>query len=496
MKRKIFLYIAILLSFMLFIPACSKFSVIDQAARNLSHYDIEAFYNSTEHTVSGKLELSFTNNFSEPLTSLVFSLWANAFTEQATYGPVSATNANKAYPNGKSYGGIAISDATVNNAAVQHIVGGQDNTSLTLPLANTIYQNQKATITLNFVSTLPNANLRFGYGENTVNITGFYPVLAVYEAGGWVANPYSSNGDPFYTNCANFDVKFTHDSAFTIAHTGSQLSQTEHQGTTKHHLQAKAVRDFAIILSKEFSMLQAKQNDVTILYYYFADTLPETSLAVACDSIKTFSSLFGAYPYPVLSVVQTNFVHGGMEFPQLVMISNTLASREQQNEVIAHEIAHQWWYGLVGSNAFAHGWMDEGLTEFSTALFFEKNPQYNTTKQQIITRANSSYLLFVDVYTEVFGTVDTSMDRPLNSYRTEPEYVYVAYVKSLLMYDNLFELIGEKKFLKALQTLVKERSFQNITPAIMIATFQKASHVKLESFFNSWISGKVAIVGK
>lgn len=494
MKKKYSILLVLLFVAIFFVPACSKASILENTAKHLSTYNIEAFYNKEEHTVSGKVELLFVNHFATPLSELVFSLSANGYSQNATFKPVSAANIQKTYPNGISYGGITVNDVTVNSVAIEPVLGGQDNTSLTLPLNETIYEKDRAKICLNFIAQLPNANLRFGYGLNTINITGFFPILAVHTSNGWQANPYSSNGDPFFSECANYDVTFVHDSSFVLASTGSQILKQEFNGTTTQFIKARAVRDFALVLSKEFQVLEQKVNDTQIKYYYFNDANPEQSLHIACQSIQTFEKLFGDYPYPILSVVQANFLHGGMEYPQLVMISNELKTREEQNEVIVHEIAHQWWYGLVGSDAFSYGWMDEGLTEFSTALFFDKNPEYNVTREQMVQNANKSYALFLDVYTEVFGKIDTSMNRKLNDYKTEPEYVYVAYVKSMLMYDSLYELIGEKKFLTALQNLKKDKQFQNIQPEDMIAYFQQSNRTNLENFFASWINGDVMVI--
>jgi len=55
---------------------------------------------------------------------------------------------------------------------------------------------------------LPNINHRFGYGDNTVNFGNFYPVACVYENGkGFIQDLYHSNGDPFYSECSNYEVE-------------------------------------------------------------------------------------------------------------------------------------------------------------------------------------------------------------------------------------------------------------------------------------------------
>jgi aminopeptidase N len=65
-----------------------------------------------------------------------------------------------------------------------------------------------------------------------------------------------------------------------------------------------------------------------------------------------------------------------MEYPALVMISDNIGEHISYEEVIVHEVAHQWWYSLVGNDQINYGFLDEGLTEYSTILFFENNPEY------------------------------------------------------------------------------------------------------------------------
>ena len=148
-------------------------------------------------------------------------------------------------------------------------------------------------------------------------------------------------------------------------------------------------------------------------------------------------------------VVEASFVHGGMEFPNLVLISDSLGSYETYTTVIIHEIAHQWWYGIVGNDQYNYGWLDEGLAEFSTALFYDKNPSYNVTREQITFRNQSNFKVFEKIYTNVLGEIGTSFNRALNEFDNEQEYVYTAYVKAYLMHDTLYELLGAKNMKNA-----------------------------------------------
>ena len=144
------------------------------------------------------------------------------------------------------------------------------------------------------------------------------------------------------------------------------------------------MRDFAAVLSKKFEVKKEKVGATEVAYYYYDDEQADASFNTAVKALKTFNEMIGKYPYKTLSVVKTNFVHGGMEYPNLVYISENLNNYEDYTNVIVHEIAHQWWYGVVGNNAYANGWMDEGLTEYTTALFYEFNKEYNIKKDDVI----------------------------------------------------------------------------------------------------------------
>lgn len=497
-------------------------SDLDKEESKLSSYTIDIDFNDEEKTLSCSENVSYVNKTNTALNHLCFHLYPNAFREGAKASVVSLSDFIKAYPNGKSYGNIKIENVSVLNSTAtsanifsieqptyseiaktlntspidenQYFVGGEDENILYVILKTPLYPNEKVDIKINFTVTLPNINHRFGYGNNTINIANFYPIACVFNNGDFDKSLYNSNGDPFYSDMANYFVNLKVPKSYVVSNTGNVVSKDEIDNKNLLNIEAKVVRDFAIVMSKEFKIMSETVGETQVKYFYYSDENSALSLETATKALKFFSDYIGNYPYKTLSVVQANFVHGGMEFPNLVYISDDVTNVDTYQQVIIHEIAHQWWYNMVGSSAYSYGWLDEGLTEYSTALFYEHHPEYNIKKDTIISNAYSSYNLFVSLAEKVNGKVDTSMSRDLCDYNSDQEYVYVAYVKGMLLFDSLREIIGPKKFQKCIQNYFEEYRFQNVTPDNLIASFEKTSKTNLKNYFDAWISGNVVLL--
>lgn len=494
--RRIMIVFALLIIISTFFAGCSSGGFIAKFSSDVNTYNISIDLDEINKTAQVKQSTIYVNNSQTALDNICFHLYANSFREGVTYKPVSVLYESKAYPNGKSYGGIDITSVRLNNLEAQTTLEGDDNTILNVALKDELYPSESVVIDFEYSLTIPNINHRFGYGDSVINLCNFYPIACVRDKQDFNKSEYHYNGDPFYSDMANYNVEITTFETYSVATTGNVVSCTtnDHETTTK--LEAKAVRDFAIAVSDKFEVLSQKVGNTTVNYYYYNDTNPQTSLQTAVDSLQTFNSLIGEYPYQTLQVVESNFVHGGMEYPNLVLISDCLEKYEDYQNTIIHEIAHQWWYGVVGNNEYDYGWLDEGLTEYTTALFYEQNPSYNLSYDEIMKNANSSYCLFVEVYGDIFGSVDTTMDRKLNEFKTEPEYIYISYVKGTLLFDSLREVLGKKTFNKCLKAYFKTCQGTNATPQDLINVFQSTSLRDLEGFFNSWINGTVVVIPK
>ena len=483
MKRTgIFLLVLITIFSSITLFSCDK-------RENLTSYNLDLTYVEEEHNLYGKMEVNVVNSEEVVFTELKFNTFGNAFREGAKYQPVLPQYIAKAYPNGISYGKMSIDSVKVEGEKVDFYIGGEDLNLLTVPLKNELFPNESVKVEMEFCLSLANVYARTGYYDNTVNLGNFYPVLAVYDNGFYECNYYAI-GDPFYTEVANYTVSITAPTEYLVASSGKLTKTKTERDLTKSSYELKNARDFCLVLSKDYEVLTEKIGDKEVNYYYYDDKSPKTKLETAVKAIKTFSNLFIEYPYQTFSVCQTKFFEGGMKYPGLVYISDNL-DEQSFNEVIVHETAHQWWYGLVGNNQIEYGYLDEGLTEYSVVLFYEQNSEYGIKRETLINICEQNYQTYCTVYDKLFNKVDTSM-RHLKEYKSEYEYVNLSYIKPTIMFDRLRCDIGDKKFFNLLKEYAKDGSYKIVTPSNLISSFSK-SGIEVEGYFNSFINGKVIL---
>ena len=454
----------------------------------LNSYDIYASYDSETQTLDGTVNFSYCNDTDKEIADLKFNLYGNAFRENANFKPVSDAFKTRAYYAGVNYGSMSVTG--VENCAGWN-VGGEDENILTVNLLTPLYPEERVEITISYSLTLAKINHRTGVTKSCVNLGNFYPILCADSKDGFVECPYYYCGDPFLSECANYNVILDLPPEYAAATSGKQISETVEGDRKKCSYTLKNARDFAVVLSDNFNVISQKVGDVEVNYYYTTDQNSQVNLSAAAESLKYFENAFGEYAYPTLSVVSTGFCYGGMEYPALAMISN---EQDSANTVysIVHETAHQWWYAMVGSDQLTNAWQDEGLAEYSTLMFFENNPTYGFTRTGIVNSAKSSYRAYFTVYSQLNGTVNTAMRRNLSEYAGEVEYNNITYNKGLLLFDTLRNSIGDERFLSSLKTYFKRNKFKIASDDEIYGAFI-TSGVDVEGFFDSFIEGKIIL---
>ena len=450
-------------------------------------YDISVVYDG-DGTLSGTERVTYYNDTGDSLSELKFNLYANAYRQDALYKPVSETHRTKAYYNGTSYGNIDI--LTVTGGGSWQVCG-EDENILSVALNGALAAGNSVTLDIEYKITLAEVEHRTGVCKSSVNLGNFYPVLCAYKDGAFYECIYYSDGDPFLSECADYTVTVDMPEGYTCASSGMAAYDKTANGRRICRYELANARDFALVLSDKFNVISREAEGVTVSYYYYDDDNAEAKLTAAADSLSYFTSCFGAYVYPTLAVVQTGFVIGGMEYPALTMINDDLSSDEAILTIV-HENAHQWWYAMVGSNQISDAWQDEGLAEYSTALFFENNSGYPYTLTGLVNSATSAYRAYYTVYNQIFGNADTTMSRSLKDFVSVYEYVNIAYNKSMIMFNYLRQSVGDDKFFGALQSYYDSNIYKIAAPQNLLDCFYSTG-VDLESFFDSFLNGKVVI---
>ena len=467
----------------LMVGSLAGFSGCGEKAAVRPHYSISGEYFPDRQTLKAEMSVTVPNLADAALDHLSFELWANAYRKGAKFSPVSELYREAAYYGGESYGGISVSAL---EGADSFEVCGEDENILSVKLSEPLSQGESVTIGMDFEVTLANVNHRLGVGEHNVNLANFYPVLCARGEEGFLEYVYAQNGDPFVSDCADYEVELTFPSDYEVAFGGEG---TVEMGAGKKTLKSKTegARDVAFVLGKDLKKSETQAAGKTVEYFYFEDEKPETALKAAADSLNCFSELFGEYLYPKYTVVETDFPYGGMEYSALGMISSGLEQGDVP-AVVAHETAHQWWYSMVGSNQFENAWLDEGLAEYSAALFLEAHPEYGVSYQELVRRSENGYRAYFSVKSQISKDQDTNMNRPLTSYSGEYEYRNLAYDKGVILFDRVRSVTGDKKFFSGLKRYCSDYTGKIATPEDLMSCLRPAKELIL-----SFVDGKCVI---
>ncbi len=448
-------------------------------------YEITAEYSPDNHTVAGTVKVEFENKTNEEISALKFNLYPNAYRKDALYRPVSKTFENESYYAGESYGEIVVSSV---NGSKNFEVLGEDENILYAYLERSLFPGDSVVLDIGFVTRLAKVNHRTGVTENTVNLGNFYPSLCGFKEGGFCECVYYSDGDPFYSDCADYKMTLTLPKEYEVAATGTLVDERILESKKVLVMEAVSARDFALVLAEEYRSIAAQVGNTKLVYYYYGDENAKETLQTAEEAFRYFEKSFGDYPYPVYTIAETDFCFGGMEYPCLTMLSADLEGEERQRSIV-HETAHQWWGIAVGSDQIENAWQDEGLAEYSAFLFFDEYEKYGFKREELVTEALKEYRSYYDVYGSVLGRADTRMTRHLKEYLSDYEYRCLSYDKAVVMFDTLRKSVGEEKFSSALRKYYGKNTYKMASVGTLVGSFEKTG-LDVSGFFDSFLLGK------
>jgi aminopeptidase N len=211
-------------------------------------------------------------------------------------------------------------------------------------------------------------------------------------------------------------------------------------------------------------------------------------LQAAENSIRIYNKYFGKYPYKNYSVVQTHF-SAGMEYPNLVFIAESYFSEGKTltslESVIAHETAHQWWYGVVGNDEIDEAWLDESFATYSKRIYFEM--LYGNKTGEDFYKKN-----ILDKYKSKRRNINGKeiILKPLPEFESWADYDPLAYEKGAVMLDTIRSEVGDEKFFEIMRTYYSKNKFKNVKTQDFIDAVESITEKNWQVFFDKWLLDK------
>ena len=498
------------------------------------NYIIDVELDDENHTLKGMEYIDYTNNSPNDLEFLWFHIWPNAYKDNTTAlakqkledGSTSlhyATEEEKGYINGL--------DFKVDGERVKWDYHPEHIDICKLLLNKPLKAGQSIRISTPFFVKIPDAKFsRLGHVEQSYMITQWYPKPAVYDKDGWHPMPYLDQGE-FYSEFGSFDVSITLPSNYTVGATGDLQNKGEIARLNKlaevtdtitkfsndmsfplSDLSTKKLRyiqhnvhDFGWFADKRFHVLKGEvelpnTKEKVTLWTMFTNNeadLWKNSIEYMHDAVYYYSLWNGDYPYKQCTAVDgTISAGGGMEYPNVTVIGESRTAIALE-EVIMHEVGHNWFYGMLASNERDHPWMDEGLNSFDELRYMRlKYPEHNLLNNEI--PHFFTKMLDLKDYTNkniqgelmYFMNAWTGKDQPIELHSckyTGMNYGGIVYSKTAIVFDYLMAYLGEDMMNKCKRTYFEKWKFKHPQPEDLRAVFEEVSGKNLSWFFDNMI---------
>lgn len=481
-------------------------------------YQIRAELDDSLETINGIVTLQYTNNSPFPLDKVYFRLIQNAFQPETDLHHLNL--ANKTQPKYGHYEaqklGTVIHKMSLKGFEIET---GTDQTIVWVHFkkGQTISPGQTVEFEYTFTTFFDEGSLRrrmkkFTHsGVKHFDAVHWYPRICVYDAKfGWHTDQHL--GKEFYGNFGSYDVHITLPSDYIVEATGELQNENEvlpdslyqkikienyalinngkppyrytipRKGLKTWKYYAVNTHDFAFTCDPSYRIGRTYVGPilcVTLAQEQNAHGWQPTTRFLA-EVVRIYSEDFGMYVYPKMVAADAR---DGMEYPMLTLNSGNWPGHQF---VIAHEVAHNWFMGMLGSNETYRAFLDEGFTQFLSTWSLKKfNKIPPTFPIQMDERSlYNGYL--TDALNQSDATLNTHSDDFSSALGHGGGYRHV-YYKTATMLSNLQYVLGDSLFLEAMKHYVAKWKMRHPYPDDFRQAIIEHTQVDLNWFFDQWI---------
>jgi len=402
------------------------------------------------------------------------------------------------YPNLPQYGGeMRIGPVWVDGQRTTTSLRAA-GTSLVVPLATPLPPQASTSISLTFdieIPPQPRGYVLFGESNGIWILPDAYPLLAVHDDSAeltgsdsaWHEEVAPPQSDAVFAEAALYDVTLTLPPSLTLISTGSVIDEKANEaGQHVYHIAGGPLREFAWLASAEYLSAETTASGAVVRSFYLPgdEAAGQSAMHTAAAALRVYGDAFGPYPFGEMAVVEAPLRFYGMEYPGLNLIGIDLYRdrREELENRLAHEIAHQWWYAQVGNDQVNVPWLDEGLAEYSTATYYRD--VYGQARAN--TLINQRWL--VPYQAAVEEGYDAVVNQPSSAFG--PEYEVIVYGKAALFFDAIRQRLGDDTYQAVLQEYLARYRWQVATPDALLHVVKSVSGQDVEDLYSRWILGK------
>ena len=499
-------------------------------------YRIMVTLDDVHHMLRGEVEITYTNNSPNDLDELYLHLWPNAYAGRSTVFNQELLNKGETkfqYADESQYGYIdSLSFKAYHPTTKQELVipslnypNPKSKDVAILKLTQALKRGESLILSTPFREKLPYSFSRGGHYGQSYQVTQWFPKMAMYDQSGWHPHHYTEQSE-YYDNFGNYDVQITLPSNYVVAATGNLMTASENEwlqsligknrnirsdepsSTTYKTIQyvQKNVHDFAWFADKQYIVdrssvvLPGSKRNVDTWTFYLPEhqDVWKNATRMIDSSVYYYSLWVGDYLYSQATAVDGHLLAGGgMEYPNITIIAGNYRTEKSLESVIAHEVGHNWFQGMLGFNESNYPWLDEGFNTYYQNRYMEKRyPNLpDTVKKK---RRLSLSLDMDDVNTKRDATLLTYMHRRHDDQPvclaadafTSMNYGLMVYMKAPFAIKYLALYLGQGAFDQSMQNLFATWNLKHPQPDDVHQSFKEEVPQDLDWFFNSVICSK------
>jgi hypothetical protein len=386
-------------------------------------------------------------------------------------------------------GSTAVSELQVNGQPVTPDYELQDS-AMRVPLPQPLAPGEQAVISMAFAVEVPTEGGgnygTFIFAEDILALAHFYPMIAVYDDEGWNVEIAPPSGDVVYADSSFYLVRVTAPAELTLVASGVAVESSGGEEQQSVTYAAGPMRDFYLVAATDLAVESERVGPITVNSYASSQfkTSNKEVLGYATVALERFNERFGAYPFTEFDVVSTPTQALGVEYPGIIVINNDLYDPETSRfpprvleSTVVHEVAHQWFYSIIGNDQLDDPWLDESLVQYATYLYFldAGDPGEAAGFQQDWVRR-----------WEAVDREEIPIGLPVAAY-DGAEYSAIVYGRGPLFFDALSQAMGSDDFLAFLRDYYQTLTWDIATPERLQALAEEHCGCDLDSLFEKWV---------